>query len=84
MSETSSPRSAEGIRDRIHALVTDEHNLRTHTNPSEEDRVRLRSIETELDQCWDLLRQRRALTDVGQDPDTAKARPVAEVEGYLQ
>jgi hypothetical protein len=76
--------SGEGIRDRISVLVNDEHRLRTHANPTEEDRAALREIETELDQCWDLLRQRRALSEAGQDPEEAKPRPVGEVEGYLQ
>ncbi len=37
-----------------------------------------------LDQCWDLLRQRRAAREFGTDPNAAQARPVPEVEGYLQ
>ena len=81
MSDTN---SAAGIRDRITELVNDEHRLRTHANPTDEDRAALRAIENELDQCWDLLRQRRALSDTGQDPEDAKPRPVPEVEGYLQ
>ena len=51
-------------------------------DPSEEH-DRLRSIETELDQCWDLLRQRRALRETGGDPREAAVRPPDEVEGYL-
>jgi hypothetical protein len=85
MADTNaSTNSGEGIRDRISALVTDEHRLRTHANPTEDDRAALASIENELDQCWDLLRQRRALSESGMDPEEAKARPTAEVEGYLQ
>jgi hypothetical protein len=45
---------------------------------------RLRSLEVALDQCWDLLRQRRARRSAGQDPDDAKVRPPAVVEGYQQ
>jgi hypothetical protein len=45
---------------------------------------RRRELEVALDQCWDLLRQRDALKDAGDDPDRARARPVTEVEGYLQ
>jgi hypothetical protein len=45
---------------------------------------RLRKIELELDQCWDLLRQRRARRSAGQDPDTAAARPERVVEEYQQ
>lgn len=81
MSDTN---SAAGIRDRITELVAEEHRLRTHPNPSEEDRASLKAAEVELDQCWDLLRQRRARVESGLDPEGAKARPVSEVEGYLQ
>ena len=44
----------------------------------------LRRIEEQLDQCWDLLRQRRARLDAGENPDDATVRPVGEVEGYKQ
>jgi len=44
----------------------------------------LRTIERELDQAWDLLRQRRAREEIGEDPDSAHERPTTEVEGYLQ
>jgi hypothetical protein len=72
---------------RIHDLVAQERELRerlVHREiaPSEEHH-RLRSIETELDQCWDLLRQRRALRETGRDPREAEVRPPGEVEGYL-
>ena len=46
--------------------------------------ARLHEVEVQLDQCWDLLRQRRARRDAGQDPDTAHVRPEGTVEGYLQ
>lgn len=48
------------------------------------DKARLKAIEVELDQCWDLLRQRRALREFGQDPDDAKLRDSDTVEGYRQ
>jgi uncharacterized protein YhaN len=72
---------------RIHDLVEQERELRARLvhgeiEPSEE-RDRLRAIETELDQCWDLLRQRRALRETGGDPREATVRPPGEVEGYL-
>ena len=72
---------------RIHDLVAQERELRERLvhgeiDPSEEH-GRLRSIETELDQCWDLLRQRRALRETGGDPREAAVRPPGEVEGYL-
>ena len=48
-----------------------------------EEHQRLRALEVELDQCWDLLRQRRALRETGGDPREARVRPAGEVEGYL-
>jgi hypothetical protein len=50
----------------------------------DEERARLRQLEIQLDQCWDLLRQRRARSEFGEDPDDAKARPPEVVERYLQ
>jgi uncharacterized protein DUF2630 len=76
------------IFDQIHSLVDREHELRTRSVAGEidsaEEHAQLRSLEEALDQCWDLLRQRRARKDVGDNPDNAQARPVQEVEGYLQ
>jgi Protein of unknown function (DUF2630) len=46
--------------------------------------ARLRQVEEALDQCWDLLRQRRAKVKAGEDPNEVDARPVSEVEGYRQ
>jgi hypothetical protein len=72
---------------RISALVEDEHALeRAHagTPPSDEEVARRQAIEVALDQCWDLLRQRRARRDAGLDPDEAQARPEGTVEGYQQ
>jgi Protein of unknown function (DUF2630) len=72
---------------RINALVAEEKNLRGKLQRGEisesEEHERLRSVETELDQCWDLLRQRRALRDTGGDPTAAHVRPADQVEGYL-
>jgi hypothetical protein len=73
-----------GIGARIKELVAEEHRLRTHPNPTDDDLAALRAAENELDQCWDLLRQRRAKAETGGDPGEAKARSVPEVEGYLQ
>ena len=69
----------------IHDLVEEEKTLRSaqHRNTSA-DRRRLEAIELELDQYWDLLRQRRAREEFGEDPDAARERSVNEVEGYLQ
>jgi hypothetical protein len=72
---------------RIHELVEEERQLRDRLQRREisadEEHARLRAIEVELDQCWDLLRQRRALRETGGDPREAKIRPPDEVEGYL-
>jgi hypothetical protein len=76
------------ILHRISALVDEEHGLRTRAQAgqidSAEEHDRLRDLEVALDQCWDLLRQRRAARESGADPNAAQARPVSEVEGYLQ
>jgi hypothetical protein len=70
---------------RINELVDEEKQLRAaHRGLSGDDRQRLDSIERQLDQCWDLLRQRRAREEYGENPDEAKARPIDEVESYLQ
>ena len=75
----------KSILDHIHELVAEEKKLRAaHHGLVGEDRRRLEAIELELDQCWDLLRQRRAREEYGEDPDDAKERSVNEVEGYLQ
>jgi Protein of unknown function (DUF2630) len=69
---------------RIHALVEEEHQLRENTEHTEEQRQRLQEVEAHLDQCWDLLRQRRAKEQYGENPDEAQARPENQVESYLQ
>lgn len=73
---------------RIDELVAEEHRLHTLAGDSEglspEDRGRLEAIEVRLDQCWDLLRQRRARRHAGQDPGAAEARPAEVVEHYQQ
>lgn len=74
------------IRHRISELVSTERALREQLAAGEistaEEHERLRRVETELDQCWDLLRQRRALSEAGEDPGAAKVRPSSTVEGY--
>jgi MFS family permease len=76
------------ILEKINGLIETEHELRsqlaTGRLSSEQERERLRSAEEALDQCWDLLRQRRARREFGEDPDAAAARPPVEVEGYQQ
>jgi predicted nuclease with TOPRIM domain len=72
---------------RIHELVDEERELRDRLQRREisadEEHARLRDLEVQLDQCWDLLRQRRALRETGGDPREAQIRPPDEVEGYL-
>ena len=63
---------------KIKELVEEEHSLAGGSSE------RRRQLEEQLDQCWDLLRQRQARREFGEDPDDARPRPVQEVEGYLQ
>ena len=81
--------SDESIAARIERLVKEEHALRTREEKDEAealeaDTERLRAIEIELDVCWDLLRQRRALRNAGANPDQAAARDPSTVERYWQ
>ena len=73
--------------ERINALVAEERELRAKMQDGDieptEEHQRLRAVETELDQCWDLLRQRRAKRETGGDPQEATVRPGDQVEGYL-
>ena len=72
------------ILSRISSLVDEEHKLREGTQHTDEQRSRMNEIEAHLDQCWDLLRQRRAKRQYGEDPGEAEPRPEPQVEGYLQ
>jgi len=76
------------ILSRIDELIQTEHELRARLADgklsSTEERARLRESEDALDQCWDLLRQRRARREYGEDPGAADVRPVSEVENYQQ
>jgi hypothetical protein len=75
------------IHDSIEQLVSEEHELwerESAGNATDEDRHRLKAVQVSLDQCWDLLRQRRALRNAGLDPDAAEERPADVVEGYWQ
>ncbi|RDI66624.1 uncharacterized protein DUF2630 [Nocardia pseudobrasiliensis] len=78
----------QDILARIKDLVDQEHELRSKTVDKELDpeleRQRLADLEVMLDQCWDLLRQRRARIDQGADPDEAQVNSAKQVEGYLQ
>jgi predicted nuclease with TOPRIM domain len=74
------------IQQRIKGLIDEEHGLRARLSAGEisveEENQRLRSLEVELDQCWDLLRQRRARREFGEDPDDAHVRDAGTVENY--
>ncbi len=74
----------KSILHRIQHLVDEEHRLDGATDHSTDDRERHRALQVELDQCWDLLRQRRARREFGDDPDQAKVRDPKTVEGYEQ
>jgi Protein of unknown function (DUF2630) len=73
--------------ERIDRLVDEEKGLRQRAEGqglAEDDSERLQRLEVALDQCWDLLRQRRGLRDRGEDPDSAEVRDPGTVEGYRQ
>ena len=81
----------ESVAARIESLVVEEHELRgreqsdsTAADLLEADEQRLRAVQIELDRCWDLLRQRRALRNAGGNPDDAHVRDADTVERYLQ
>jgi hypothetical protein len=75
------------IRTRIGSLIDEEHRLREALQAGEitadDEHERLKGLEVELDQCWDLLRQRRAKREYGADPGEAEVRPPGTVETYL-
>ena len=73
------------VTDSIDALAREEHELferEAHGTATDADRERLRHIQVLLDQCWELLRQRRAQREFGRNPDDARVRDVKTVEGY--
>ena len=75
------------VLSRISTLVQEEdilHSRATDTGLSDEEHQRIRQIDEALDQCWDLLRQRRARRAAGQDPDEAQPRSAQVVENYRQ
>jgi Protein of unknown function (DUF2630) len=75
------------IHGRIEQLVAEEHELwerEARGDAVDEDRRRLNALKVTLDQCWDLLRQRRALREAGLDPDAARVRDANVVEQYQQ
>jgi hypothetical protein len=84
MSDESVAARIEQLVDPERALRGREQDDRTDPDALDVDRERLRAVEVELDRCWDLLRQRRALRRAGSDPDQATAREPDTVEKYLQ
>jgi hypothetical protein len=79
--------SDDDVLTNIQTLAHEEHDLRERESRerlSDEESRRLQWIEERLDQCWDLLRQRRARARAGEDPDEASPRPVDTVENYRQ
>lgn len=79
--------SDESTLDAINRMAAEEHELRHKESTGEatdDDRARIDEIEVLLDQCWDLLRQRRARRSAGLDPDGASIRDEGTVEGYRQ
>jgi len=78
----------KSILSHIHELVGEERDLRSRHGGTggltDAERERMHQLEVDLDQAWDLLRQRRAREEFGDDPDSAATRPPDEVETYLQ
>jgi len=72
------------ILSRIHSLVDEEHRLRENSEHTDDTRARMNKLEADLDQCWDLLRQRRAKRQYDENPEDASVRPESTVENYLQ
>jgi len=72
----------QSVLGHIDALVKEEENLYGKSEISEGDRQRLAALKVQLDQCCDLLRQRRALREFGENPDKAKVRAAKVVENY--
>jgi uncharacterized protein DUF2630 len=76
----------QAVEDRIEELIGREHELRAHAEGrglSDEEQAELRAAEVRLDQLWDLLRQRRALREYGNDPSQAHERPADVVKKYI-
>ena len=75
--------SDKSILAHISELIDEEHRLQNEAAASDDAHARIRHIEEQLDQCWDLLRQRRARREFGDDPDAAQPRDIKTVEGYI-
>ena len=78
------PTTDESVFRTIEGLVHEEQHLYGKGEMADHDRARIEAIKVELDQCWDLLRQREARREFGQDPNDAKVRPASVVEKYEQ
>jgi hypothetical protein len=74
----------QSVLSHIQQLMSEEQRLHEQGGLADADCERLTKINVELDQCWDLLRQRRTLRDAGRNPDQAEVRPANVVERYLQ
>jgi hypothetical protein len=82
--ETEDVVDDKSIFARVDELVAEEHELRSGPALTGQQRARLAHVEKDLDQCWDLLRQRRARRDAGDDPDSVRVRSHSDVDSYLQ
>jgi hypothetical protein len=80
----ANPSGDQSVLTHIGQLVEEENALHAKGAATDQERQRLGDIKVELDQCWDLLRQRRALREFGENPDHAKVRPANVVENYKQ
>ena len=78
------PTTDESLFRKIEGLVHEEQRLYGKSELSDHDQTRIEDIKVELDRCWDLLRQREARREFGQDPGQAKLRPASVVERYEQ
>jgi hypothetical protein len=76
------PTTDDSLSRKIEGLVHEEQHLYKKSRLADHDQVRLEDIKVELEQCWDLLRQRDARREFGQDPNEAKVRPASVVERY--
>jgi hypothetical protein len=74
--------SDKTVLEHIEHLVAEEKKLYAQGEISDAEREKLAKINVELDRCWDLLRQRRALREFGRNPDEADVRPASIVENY--
>lgn len=76
----------EDVLQRINELASEEHEIfqrESRGEASESERQRMKDLQVTLDQCWDLLHQRRARRDAGMNPDEASVRDAKTVEGYV-